>query len=245
MIKGKKMSVNTIYGLSPREIEIELEVQLKEELLDDNSSLNLYNFIKGESISKDEILYQLRTFYISVKVKDAEYDRHCHIGWADGISVRDNSVNFSVDYERFINIAIEHFDLKVIEPCTADEFYGLACKDFLMGHFEDKEVVNLTIEVQHAKDAKDFKKRVLGLMKDNLAYWKKDANGGGTGMSQDGFSSWYHGSLFVNDFKVDGSMHDTVCDYKGVNEVPVVFSKSNYWETLYDFLLKKSGATLF
>jgi len=235
-------------GLSYQAIEKELELQLIEELKDENSSLNLYSFKRGESLSKEEILYLLRVFYITVKDNITESSLNIHIGWIWGIyesSMTHKDRFFSVDYETFINIAVKHFDLKLIEPCDAETFYGLTCEDFLLSHFKDKEKIDLVQEVQRARDSKDFKKIILHEMKSNLAYWKQDANGGGTGLAKDGYSSGYSGSLYVNDFEVHTCPFEVMEDYRGKKETEMTFNKSNYWEILYQYLLKGCGATLF
>ena len=237
--------MSTVYELSPLEIERRLIEGLKQQLNDEKSCFNLYTFSKGDTLSKDEILYSLRTFYISLKVEDSKMEKHCHLGNVDGATLGEGSISFAIDYDKFIDTIIEHYEINVIESCSANEYSGLICKDFLMSHFEDKKSVNLMIEVQRAKNAKDFKKRILDIMQNNITHWKKEANGGCTGMNLDGYHSFYTGSLFVNDFKIDAELGDAVCDYRGVKKERLIFAKANFWETLYEYLLKESGATLF
>ena len=193
--------------------------KLKEELLNKKSSLNLYVFKKQESLSREKILYNIRGFFIAL----------------------DDNIN----YDKFIDIIINHFNLRVIEPCDFDEFCGIACKDFLIDHFENKDIVDLSRIVQYSKDAKDFKKRILMLMKNNITHFREDANCGSTGINKDGFHSFYHGSLFVNDFSVEISIIKAVCEYKNIQFSKMIYNRHNYWEKLYYYLLSSSGATLF
>ena len=237
--------MSVVYETPFSQIEDRLLEELRQQLGDEKSCFNLYTFKKGDTLSKEEILYDLRTLYVSIRVEGTKYEKHCHMGYYDGDIMSDGSIQFAVDYAKFIDIVIKHYNINVVKQCSADECHGLICEEFLMGHFRDAKTINLVSMVQCARDAKDFKRKVLKVMKGNIGHWKKDSNSGGTGLSLDGFYSFYTGSLFVNDFEIVVHLCDSVCIYQGIKKSSVQFDKSNYWEKLYKYLLKKSGATLF
>lgn len=239
--------MNALYGYNETELENLLYQYLIEELHDENSLLNLYSFSMNETTSKEEILASLRTHYIDVHVEGRKMALHCHIGDIDSINRIERSKSFHINYDRFIDAVINHYKMNIIEPCTYEEFLGLTSEEFLMTHFERKEEVNLLLEVQRAKNEKDFKHIILLLMKDNITHCKKTANGGGTGLSLDAYHSFYTGSLFVNDFSLTVDIYECVARYTGVSEREFsdTLGKRNFWKILYDYLLKKSGATLF
>ena len=234
------------FGLTEKELEDRLLNGLRDALNDEENSLNKYTFTKGETLSREEILGDLRAFWIPIEVKEYENQtRHCHIGSIMGVTHKYEAIFFNIDYNKFIDMVIEHYSMNIVEGCSEDDFCGKACESFLMIHFEDKEKVNIKLEVQLAKDEKDFKHRILTLMKDNITYWQRTANGGQTGISSDGFHSWFDGSLYADRFRVDCVEYDSVATSKNKEVFSRTLGRNNYWGTLYDYLLKECGATLF
>lgn len=228
--------------MKAEEINSRMLLSLNHQINDKNSDINKYTFTKkNENISRDEILHRLRSFYIS----NESNTKHYYIGHEDGDYRSEKRVKIDINYDVFIDIIVKHYQLNIVNSCSKEEFYNLVCQDFLMCHFEDKKSVDLINEVNYSKNSKEFKKRILNLMKDNIVHWKRESNGGQSGISKDGFHSYYHGSVFVNDFKIITQLHQTICHKNSINFelMKKEINKNNYWDILYEYNLFLSGKT--
>ena len=82
------------------------------------------------------------------------------------------------------------------------------------------------------------------LMQNNIGYWQRTSNGGSSGLDKDGYSSFYTGSVYVDDFDIRTYMYDLVCRYKKIDAKEINISGIEFWKILYYHLLSKCN-TLF
>jgi hypothetical protein len=235
--------MSELYGYTAKKLESLFMVQLSNELSDSKSDLNQYWFKKKETLSRDEVLERIRTVRVVIAC-DNQLETYYRIGELESDSIVKDSIPVPINYDLFIDKIINHYNINIVESCTLDAFCGYACEDFLLKHFEDKSKVDLKKEVQCCVTFKEFKKNILKLMQENITYWKRTANGGSSGLDKDGHSSFYTGSVFVDDFDIRVYTYELVCRYKKIEDVKIDISGIEFWKILYYHLLSRCN-TLF